>query len=546
MAECSTLDLIVGLSERSTRKAAAEALASRLGVQTVLLFVSDPALRALIPAPGLPQTLYGGRTWRSFLAGCPAEGRWSGEVELPKGTHRSALAVIAGGTAVVLLGGTPLESAVAELERLLPMLAALLAAEQEAVIAKSEAEASREASRNAHALAAALEAARADAAALNAELRDEHRRKDEFLAMLGHELRNPLSPLVTSIALLRMRADGEGVPPGLVDVMARQTAQLSRLVDDLLDVSRVSRGRIELKRARLLLSDVLQDALEESRQLLHLRRHEVTVSGTEEPLTVNGDRARLVQVFGNLLNNAAKYTDPGGRITLVVLHDKQNAIVQVRDNGIGIAAEMRPRIFDLFAQAPVALGRAEGGLGIGLTLVRTLVELHAGRVTVDSAGVGQGSTFTVSLPLAVTLQPVRNPSIVPLKSKTAETALRVLIVDDNRDAADSMAVLLRLMGHEADVAYDGRTALQLPSKSDADLILLDIGLPGMDGYEVARQLRPTAKRGARLVALTGYGTEEGKLRARDAGFDEHVVKPVSSEKLEQLISASATAPSRAI
>jgi CheY-like chemotaxis protein/anti-sigma regulatory factor (Ser/Thr protein kinase) len=276
-----------------------------------------------------------------------------------------------------------------------------------------------------------------------------------------------------------------------------------------------------------------------------LRRHEVTVSGTEEPLTVNGDRARLVQVFGNLLNNAAKYTDPGGRITLVVLPDKQNAIVQVRDNGIGIAAEMRPRIFDLFAQAPVALGRAEGGLGIGLTLVRTLVELHAGRVTVDSAGVGQGSTFTVSLPLAVTLQPVRNPSIVPLKSKTAETALRVLIVDDNRDAADSMAVLLRLMGHEADVAYDGRTALQLPSKSDADLILLDIGLPGMDGYEVARQLRPTAKRGARLVALTGYGTEEGKLRARDAGFDEHVVKPVSSEKLEQLISASATAPSRA-
>jgi CheY-like chemotaxis protein/anti-sigma regulatory factor (Ser/Thr protein kinase) len=285
--------------------------------------------------------------------------------------------------------------------------------------------------------------------------------------------------------------------------------------------------------------------LEESRQVLHSQRHEVTVSGTEEPLTVNGDRARLVQVFGNLLNNAAKYTDPGGRITLALLRDKQNAIVHVRDNGIGIAADMRPRIFDLFAQAPVALGRAEGGLGIGLTLVRTLVELHAGRVKVDSAGVGQGSTFTVSLPLAP-LQPVENPSIVPLKSETPETALHVLIVDDNRDAADSMAVLLRLMGHRADVAYDGSTALQLPSKSNADLILLDIGLPGMDGYEVARQLRPSAKRGARLVALTGYGTEEGKLRARDAGFDEHVVKPVSSEKLEQLISASAKAPSRAI
>ncbi|MGZ5124367.1 MAG: sensor histidine kinase, partial [Burkholderiales bacterium] len=267
MRDCSTLDLVVGLSKPSTREAAAEALASRLGVQAVLLLVSDPALGALIPAPGLPQTLYGGRTWRTFLAGCPAEGRYNGEVELPKGTHRSALAVIADGTAVVLLGGTPVETAVVEVEHMLPMLAALLSAEQEAVIAKSEAEAAREASRNAHALATALEAARADAASLNAELRDEHRRKDEFLAMLGHELRNPLSPLVTSIAQLRLRGEGEGVPPGLVDVMARQTAQLSRLVDDLLDVSRVSRGRIELKRQRLLLSDVLQDALEESRQL---------------------------------------------------------------------------------------------------------------------------------------------------------------------------------------------------------------------------------------------------------------------------------------
>jgi signal transduction histidine kinase/CheY-like chemotaxis protein len=542
----STLDLMVGLSNRSTRQAAAEVLAFRLGVQTVLLFVCDPALRALIPAPGLPQTVDGGRTWRSFLAGCPASGRCAGEVELPRGTHRAALAVIENGTAVVLLGGTPVESALAELERVLPMLAALLAAEQETFIANSEADAAREASRNAHALAAALEAARAEAAALNAELRDEHRRKDEFLAMLGHELRNPLAPLVTSIELLRLRAGGQGVPEGLVDIMARQTAQLSRLVDDLLDVSRVSRGRIELKREPLALSDVLRDALEESRQVLQLRGHDVTVSGTEEPLIIDGDRARLVQVFGNLLNNAAKYTDPGGRITLTVSRDKRNAIVRLRDNGIGIAPEMRPRIFDLFAQAPGALGRADGGLGIGLTLVRTLVELHAGRVTVDSAGIGHGSTFSVSLPLVVTEQPVRDASTVAPKNAAAESPLRVLIVDDNRDAADSMAVLLRLMGHQADVAYDGCTALQLAAKSDADLILLDIGLPGIDGYEVARQLRPTTKRGARLVALTGYGSEEGKRRARDAGFDEHVVKPVSSEKLEQLISISARAPSRAL
>lgn len=405
MPDRAILDLIVGLRNQSTRALGVEALATRLRVDSVFLFVRDPALGALLPAPGLRQTLRGGRTWRSFIAACPDSGRCAGEVELPPGTHRPALALACEGTAVLLIGASPLETDIAELERVLPLLGALLAAEQHAILARAEAGAAKDAAGSAQALATALEAARADASALNAELREEHRRKDEFLAMLGHELRNPLSPLVTCVQILRMGGSGVQVPEKIVGVMARQTAQLSRLVDDLLDVSRVSRGRIDLQREPLLLSEVLRNALEEARGALDGARHEVVLSQVEEGIMVNGDRARLTQVFGNLLNNAAKYTDPGGRITVSVLRDPQNAIVRVEDTGIGISAAMLPRIFDLFTQDGAALDRAQGGLGIGLTLVRRLVELHGGRVTVESRGVGCGSTFSVSLPLVDAAEP---------------------------------------------------------------------------------------------------------------------------------------------
>jgi signal transduction histidine kinase/ActR/RegA family two-component response regulator len=533
----STIDLVVALSDRSCRAQVVEALAAQLGVEAVLLFVRDPALGALLPAPGLPQTLRGGRTWRSFISSLRTGDRCEAEVELPAGTVRRALALTHGDTSVVLLGGAPRETEVGKLKRVLPLLAAMLAAEQHIVLARAEAGAASDAASRAEALAAALEAARADASALNAELREEHRRKDEFLAMLGHELRNPLAPIVTSIQLLRMKKPEQPLPAGLVDIMARQTAQLARLVDDLLDVSRVSRGQIELKRQPVLLADVLRDALEESRGLFVDGGHEVIVSGLDEGLTVNGDRARLTQVFGNLLTNAAKYTDRGGRVTVSISGDSQNAIVRVQDNGIGMSSVTLPRIFDLFAQAPVALARAQGGLGIGLTLVRTLVELHGGRVTAASEGLGRGSTFSVSLPLDAV-----KPKIQPkplLTEAMSDNPLSVLIVDDNRDAADSIAALLRSLGHQAHVVYDGDAAIQCALACDADLILLDIGLPGMDGYEVARRLRPKAKAGARIVALTGYGGEEGKRRSREAGFDAHVVKPVTSETLEQLIVAAA-------
>jgi signal transduction histidine kinase len=396
----STLDLMAGLGCVDTRAEAARALAARLGVEDVLLFVRDPQLGALIPAPGLPQTVHGGRTWRAFLKTCSSSGHYTGEVELPHGAHCSAHAFVERGTALIALGGALHETELAGVTSLLPLLASILAAEQAAVLAHSQAAAAKETVDRAHALASALEAARAEAAKLNAELRGEHRRKDEFLAMLGHELRNPLAPLVTSLELLRRHTLAPDMAKSVLDVMARQTNQLARLVDDLLDVSRVSRGHIELKRENLPLGVAIADAIVESRTLVDARRHVLEIVDADEPLVVDADRVRLTQVFGNLLNNAAKYTDEGGRLRLTLRRDGGDAVVALEDNGIGISAEMLPRIFDLFAQGPVSLDRTQGGLGIGLTLVRTLVELHGGRITASSAGLRHGSTFTVTLPLA--------------------------------------------------------------------------------------------------------------------------------------------------
>lgn len=529
---------MVSLNSVSQRTAAASRLATRLGIETLLLLVRDPSLGVLIPAPGMPQTLLGGRSWRAFLNNCPDTGRWEAEVELPLGNSCTALALLYEGTALVMLSATPEDADLVELERVLPLFAALLGAEQSASLAKAESALAQDAANRAQDLASALEAARSEASALNAEFREEHRHKDEFLAMLGHELRNPLAPLVTAIDLLRIHPPGRELPAFLMESMERQITQLSRLVEDLLDVSRVSRGRIELRRESLLLAEVLQDAYKESRSLLDARQHQVFLRGMKLPLMVNADRARLMQIFGNLLNNTAKYTDPGGRIALTLSCEGESAVVRVTDNGIGIEPDNLPRVFELFAQASPALGRAEGGLGIGLTLVRTLVQLHGGTISAESAGIGQGASFIVKLPLVVVpKQEVTSKPDLPKNLAPAHSA-HILIVDDNRDAADSIAILLRLKGHMVDVSYDGDAALLIPARSEADLILLDIGLPGIDGYEVARRLRPQLKEGAQIVALTGYGTDEGRRRSHEAGFDAHVVKPITQDVLEALITSS--------
>lgn len=530
----STLELVVQLAASATRGAAAPALARRFGAERFLLFVRDPELPVMIPAPGFPQTLAGNSAWRSFVAGCTRPGRYEADVELPAGSPRRALAIAHDQLAAILVGDDSVRGELPILETVMPMLAAVLRAEQQAAFAIAEATEARRAASRAHEVSAALEAARAEGARLNAQLQEEHRRKDDFLAMLAHELRNPLMPLVMSIDLLRRAPDARAAARHL-DIMARQTGQMSRLVEDLLDVSRVSRGRIELRRHRILLNDVLRDAVEATRPTVQLRRHELKLSMADEELPVNGDGVRLTQVFSNLLHNAAKYTDPNGRIEVATFRDGEYAVARVRDNGIGMAPEMLPRVFDLFAQAPVSLDRSQGGLGIGLTLVRALIELHGGEVVADSEGLGRGSVFTVRLPIMKSAAPRADPAPAQPPVQESERSLRVLVVDDNEDAANTLADVLRLTGHHAEVALSAAKALQAATDLDVDLVLLDIGLPDMDGFEVARRLRRILRRSSRLVAVTGYGTAEDRRRALEAGFDEHVVKPVMSETLAAVI-----------
>lgn len=546
MAGESTRVLVDALRHVQGRAQAARALAVQLGAQDLALYVRDPGLNVMLPAPGMPKTVAGGPLWRSFLARCLQGGRFSGPVDIPAGNELAANALVVDGVAAVLLGGRPRDDAVNEFQACLPLLAALLCAEQAAQREAAEAAEAREAAARAHALARALDAARAAAAQLNQELHREHERKDEFLAMLAHELRNPLSPLLNALEiLLREPLAGEGIPRRQLDVMARQLQQLTRLVDDLLDVSRVSRGQIDLRRESLRLDDVLQDAIEGARPAIEARRHSLHVSGLahDTALYVNGDRVRLAQVFTNLLNNAAKYTDPGGQISISLVHDSGRASVVIRDNGVGIPPDMLSRVFDLFTQVPVSLDRAQGGLGIGLTLVRTLVTLHGGLVTAHSVGLGQGSTFTVSLPLVeAPREPAGHRTGSPPGQLARASGVKVLVVDDNRDGAATLADILSLMGATTSVAHAGQQALELALEWAPALVLLDIGLPGMDGYETARRLRQLPGFQARLVALTGYGSPRDRARSLAAGFDAHLVKPVSRDQLEELLSPFAPVP----
>ncbi|HEX2546325.1 MAG TPA: ATP-binding protein, partial [Ramlibacter sp.] len=362
-------------------------------------------------------------------------------------------------------------------------------------------------------------------------LREADRRKDEFLAMLAHELRNPLAVISNTYWLVKQAATPE--LDRHLDVLGRQVKRLGALVDDLLDVSRVTRGLVVLQQQRVDLGSVVERAMESLRALLDERAHEVTITQPGRPLFVHGDPARLEQVVVNLLTNACKYTDRGGRITVTLAQAGGQARLEVQDNGIGMAPEVLERIFDLFAQAERGLARSQGGLGIGLTIVRRLVELHGGTVRAESAGLGQGATFTVDLPLD-TSQP-QQPSPPPTVPAVAG-ARRILVVDDNVDSAATLALVLELSGHVVQVAHDGMSGVRAALEQRPEVVLLDIGLPDIDGYEVARRLRaePTL-RGCVLVALTGYGQPADRAQGAAAGFDEHFVKPVEIAALEAFL-----------
>jgi PAS domain S-box-containing protein len=363
------------------------------------------------------------------------------------------------------------------------------------------------------------------------------RRKDEFLATLAHELRNPLAPIRNSLEILKMPRVDAATFRKTRDMMERQVHHLVRLVDDLLDVSRVMRGKIDLRKEPVELSTIVARAVETVQSLIEVQGQRLSLSLPQESLLIDGDPVRLAQVVGNLLTNSAKYTEVNGHIWLSARLEGKDMVLSVRDDGIGIAPDMLPHVFELFVQADNASTKAQGGLGIGLTLVRNLVEMHGGTVTASSAGLGKGSEFSVRLPL-MAHDPAEQNSKADSETgrEVASSGRRLLVVDDNQDAAISLAMLLRMLGHDVQTAHDGASALTLAVSYRPDMVFLDIGMPGMDGYEVARRLREQpGLEAVVLTALTGWGQKADRLRTADAGFDHHLVKPLETKVLKELL-----------
>jgi PAS domain S-box-containing protein len=376
-------------------------------------------------------------------------------------------------------------------------------------------------------------------------LKEADRRKDEFLAVLAHELRNPLAPIRNSLHILRLTGQNDPASERVGEMMERQVNHMVRLVDDLLEVSRITRGKIELRRELVGVAAIVRGAVETSRPAIVAAGHQLALSIPPEPLALDADPVRLTQVVANLLNNAAKYTEPGGQIWLTVRNEGDEVAISVRDTGLGIPPEMLARVFDLFTQVDRHTERAQGGLGIGLTLVKSLVELHGGRVDALSEGAGRGSEFVVHLPLASTITSADQPALDAGPSTTLPPR-RVLVVDDNQDAADSVGMLLSLLGLDVHVVYNGPAALEAAASFKPAVVLMDIGMPGMDGYEVARRIRLQPEtEDVILIALTGWGQEEDRQRSLSAGFDHHLIKPTNVSALETLfVSLDAHAGSR--
>ncbi len=433
---------------------------------------------------------------------------------------------------------------------MLPLLGSTLRAEHAAASASGELTVAREDARHAGALARSLDAARADLehqakSLTEARIRAEEatRAKDEFLAMLGHELRNPLAPMMTALQLLRM----QGSTSRVHEVLERQVTQLMRLVDDLLDVSRIARGKVELRKERFELAAVTARAVEMASPLLERKLQVLTVQVPSEGIPMEGDSDRLAQVFSNLLTNAAKYSAANTRVVLCAERNGNRAIVRVKDEGFGIEPDMLNAVFELFTQQQQSADRSQGGLGLGLAIVKNLVTLHGGTVRAMSEGRGKGSEFVVELPTssanahAVQTRPDKEAPA----TRKAQTSERVLLVDDNEDAAEMMSEALADLGYDVRTAPDGPSALRVAAEFRPQIALLDIGLPVMDGYELCRRMRDAyPSKSMRLVALTGYGQASDKARSQGAGFDAHLVKPVDIQKLQRLLDGlQTTSPS---
>jgi signal transduction histidine kinase/ActR/RegA family two-component response regulator len=364
------------------------------------------------------------------------------------------------------------------------------------------------------------------------ELRDAGERKNEFLAMLAHELRNPIAPIRYMLEIMKSADNNAELMEHARSTMERQLVQMTRLIDDLLDVSRISRGKLNLRMEQVELVSVLRHVVEACRPVMG--NHKLTVALPPHGLYLNADPVRLAQVFGNLLSNAVKFTEPGGRVALTAEQQGSDAVVSVKDTGVGISHNMLPKVFEMFTQANQELERTQGGLGIGLTLVERLVEMHGGSVKAFSEGPGHGSEFVVRLPGLIEKPKPQPPE--PTASEQTGAARRILVVDDNRDSAESLALLLRLSGHETHMAHDGLEAVETAATFKPDVVLLDIGLPKLNGYDVCRRIRQQpGGNGIVLIALTGWGQDEDRRKSQEAGFNGHLVKPVDHSSLTKLL-----------
>jgi signal transduction histidine kinase/CheY-like chemotaxis protein len=367
-------------------------------------------------------------------------------------------------------------------------------------------------------------------------LRESDRRKNDFLAVLAHELRNPLAPILHAVEVLRLAGPTNPALAQARDVVERQVRLMTRLVDDLLDVTRIAQGKLQLRPTRFDLAEAVAQAVQTTAPLFEAQQHRLSVHLPTEPLSLEGDQARIVQVLVNLLSNAAKYTDRGGEVRLTAGREDGDVVLRVRDNGAGIEPEMLPRVFDLFTQIDRLLDRSQGGLGIGLTLVRRLVELHGGRVAARSEGPGKGSEFTVTLP-AANGDPAPGGRSDPAP---APSGRRVLIIEDSADTRSTLTTLLTLLGHRVEAVASGTEGVERAVASRPEVALIDLGLPGLDGLEVARRVRAALGSSVRLVALTGHAREEDRSRTQEAGFDAHLVKPVETEELNRALTPAAS------
>lgn len=539
-----SLPFLEGLAQAERRAPSAQGLAEQVGAERLIVFVRDDETGALLPAPGFPQTLPQGRAWRDLVSVCRPGGVMEGSLVWPGlAGARPALAVGGPeGMVTVFVGGRPRPAECLELAPLLWMVSAIFRAERRVIAFEGRAAVAAATAQQAQALAAALSHAQAELNTALRRLRDADRRKDEFIAMLAHELRNPLAATANAVQVLKSEPADAAARARALAIVDRQTRNLSRLVDDLLDVSRITLGRLELRRGPVDLGAIVRRTSEAARGSIETAGQDLVVRVPARGPVMEGDAVRLEQVVSNLLTNCARYSGAGAHVTVEVTAENGRATVTVADTGAGITPELLPHLFEQFTQGSQGLARAEGGMGIGLALVRSIVQMHGGTVTAHSPGAGQGAAFTISLP---TLH--ASAAVIPAKAATApearsRTSHRVLVVDDNEDSADMLGVLLRQWGHEVALAHDGEAALREAERFHPRVVLLDIGLPGLSGYGVAERLRHAAGETPLLVALTGYGQPEDVERARRAGFDLHLLKPVDPNRLREAMASADARP----